>query len=140
MDDGALRQFLLSTADQLQVRLSRFNTGASWQRYLQLPKEALADSSSDSPDRRGGLTELLGRFRYIASEPQYERIADLPAFAAMRDALTELASRPDASPRTGNVPDEELPMPAPNRSSRSRPFLRPASGPEYSGPESRDQP
>jgi hypothetical protein len=140
MDDEALRQFLHSTADQLRVRLSRFNTGASWQRYLQLPEGALADPSWDSPDRRDALTELLGRFRYITSEPQYERIADLPAFAAMRDALTELASRTDASPRTGNVPDEELPMPAPDRSSRRRSFLIPASGPEHSGTESRDQP
>ena len=129
MGDETLRQFLRSTADRLYVRLSRFNTGASWQTYLQLPEEVLTDSSWVSHHRRDALKELLGRFQYIASEPKYERIADLPAFIAMQAALTETVSRLDASSAAGGLPDEELPTPDPNRSSRSRSFLKPTPRP-----------
>ncbi len=129
MDDVALWQTLRLTADRLHERLGRFDTGASWQRYLRLPEEVLTESPAGSHERRDALTKLLERFRYVTTDRQYARIADLPAFAAMRAALTEVVSRPDSSPAAGDVPDEELPMPPPDRSSRGRLFLNPTSGP-----------
>jgi len=139
MDDKALWRFLSSTANRLHERLGRFDTGTSWQRYLRLPEEVLTDSSSNLHERRDALTDLLGRFRYVASEPRYERIANLPTFTAMQDALTEAVSRLDASVG-GDVSDEELPMPASERSSRGTSFLNPSSGPEYSRAKSRGKP
>ena len=130
MGDETLRQSLRSTADRLYERLNRFDSGVSWQRYLRLPDEVLTDSLSDSDQRRNALTKLLGRFHYVATEPKYERIADLPAFIAMQAALTEMVSRLDASSAAGGLPDEELPTPDPNRSSRSRSFLKPAPRPD----------
>ena len=140
MDDEALWQFLSSTANRLHERLGRFNTGASWQKYLRLTDEVLMGSSLNPHERRVALTELLSRFHYVATEPRYERIANLPAFIAMRAALTEVVSRLEASPAGGEPHDEELPMPVHERSNRSRSFLKPASGPEYSDPESRNKP
>ena len=101
MGDEALWQSLRSTADRLYERLNRFDSGVSWQRYLRLPDEVLTDSSWDSDQRRNALTKLLGRFHYVATEPKYERIADLPAFIAMQAALTEMVSRLDASSAAG---------------------------------------
>jgi hypothetical protein len=140
MDDASLWQFLRSVADRLHERLGRFDTGASWQRYLQLPDELLTDSSSGPRERRDAVTELLERFRYIATEPRYERIAGLSAFATTQAALAEVLSRLDAPAAAGAVPDEELPMPEPERSSRGGSFLNPASVPEYSDAKSRDRP
>jgi len=139
MDDASFWQFLRSTADRLHERLGRFDTGASWQSYLRLPDELLINSSSGPHERRNAVAELLERFRYVATEPRYERIAKLSAFTAMQAILTELVSRLDAPSAAGVVPDEELPMPEPDRSSRGRSFLNPASGPEYSGAKSRDR-
>jgi hypothetical protein len=127
MDEEALWQFLSSTANRLHERLSRFDTGASWQRYLRLPEEVLTDSSLNLHERRDALTELLRRYRYVVTEPRYERIANLPAFTAMQAALTEVVSRLDASPADASVSDEELPMPAPERSSRGSSLLNPGS-------------
>jgi hypothetical protein len=140
MDDEALWRFLSSTANRLHERLGRFDTGASWQRYLRLPDEVLTDSSSNLHERRDALAKLLGRFRYVATEPRYERITNLPTFTAMQTALMEVVSRLDASTAGGDVSDEELPMPVPERSSRGTSFLNPASGQEYSGAKSRDNP
>ena len=118
MDDKALWQFLSSTAARLYERLGRFDTGDSWQRYLRLPEGVLTDSSSNSHERRDALKKLLGRFHYVATEPRYKRIANLPTFTAMQAALTEVVSRLDAPPGGAGVLDEELPVPEPDRSSR----------------------
>jgi hypothetical protein len=120
MDDEALWQFLSSTANQLYERLGRFDTGASWQMYLRLPEEVRTNSPSNLNERRDALTKLLDRFHYIATEPKYERIADLPTFTAMQAALTEVVSRLDASLGGAGVSDEALPMPAPKRPIRDK--------------------
>jgi hypothetical protein len=115
MDEEALWQHLSLTANRLHERLGRFDTGASWQRYLRLREEVLADSSLDSHDVRA-VTELLRRFRYVATEPRYEMIADLATFTEMQAALTEAVSRLDASRTSGEESDEELPTPLPKPS------------------------
>jgi hypothetical protein len=114
MDDETLWQRLRSTADRLHKRLGDFRTGASWQTYLRLPEEVPSDFSLGSDVRRDALTKLLARFRYVATEPQYAKIAGLSTFADMQATLMELTSRLDASHSTGETPIEELPVPDPN--------------------------
>ena len=139
MDDESLWRFLSSTANRLHERLGRFDTGASWQRYLRLPEEVLTDSSSNLHERRDALTDLLGRFRYVATEPRYERIANLPTFTAMQAALTEVVSRLDASPAGDDMSDEELPMPAPSDPASGASFLQSLVRTRVFGRKSRDK-
>jgi hypothetical protein len=120
MDDDAIWQLLRATADRLHERLARFDTGATWQRYLQLPEEALNDQFASPSERRDALTQLLDRFRYVTSERQYAKISDLSAFATMRAVLTEVVSRSNASAAAVNVSDEELPIPRPDGSSSDK--------------------
>lgn len=129
MDDAELGQALRSISARLHERLSRFDTGASWQRYLRLPETAFAYSSSE---RREALVKTLDRFDHVASDPQYSMVARLPALVAMQAALTEALSRLDKSPTAGDSPSEDLPLPAPDRpvrEGRNRPFLQPSPRP-----------
>ena len=55
MNEEALVRLLKSTSGRLHNELARFDTGAKWQRYLQVPGEAFADTSSSSIARREAL-------------------------------------------------------------------------------------
>jgi hypothetical protein len=127
MSDEQLNQALLAISDSLQNRLSRFNTGNTWQRYLRLPEDATA--ASTPPDARmAAIATLLDRFQKISADPQYAMIARLPAFQAMDAALNEALSRPRSEPSA--TPAEDLPLPPPSRPAREgrdRPFLQPRS-------------
>jgi hypothetical protein len=120
MDDEALWELLRATAERLHERLARFDTGDSWQRYLQLPDGVLSDSSSDSRQRLDALTKLLDRFRHVTREPRYAKISGLAAFDQMQAALTEAVSRPDVPAAVGNITDEELPPPQSDGAGRGR--------------------
>jgi hypothetical protein len=126
MSEVELEQALRSIAARLHDRLARFDTGSTWQRYLRLPEEALADSPAA---QRDVIANTLNRFYRVASDPQYPMIARLPAFAAMEAALTEALSRwEEGAAPAGTV--EDLPLPAPERPARQGregPFLRPAA-------------
>jgi hypothetical protein len=136
MDDGQLQNALVAIDERLERRLDRFNTGETWQRYLQLPPAAV-DATVDPAIRREALVKLLEKFHRVTADPQYPMIASLPAFVAMQDVLTEIISRPEGggprpnvSPKGRTVEPEELPLPAPEQPQPlppqgSRPFLRP---------------
>lgn len=128
LDDEALLRTLRSNADRLHEHLGRFDTGATWHRYLRLPEEVLADNSAGLTERREAAAKLLERFRHVTTERQYAMIAQLPAFAATEAALTELVSRLDQSPAASGTPSEELPMPQPDRPGNKRSLLDPDSG------------
>jgi hypothetical protein len=110
MDDATLRRKLQDISLRLHNRLGRFDTGATWQQYLRLPNELVADSTVDAATQQAAAAMLLNRFRNVAAEPRYQKIAVLPAFTAMQTALTELDAR-YASGVPGPIPTEELPPP-----------------------------
>jgi hypothetical protein len=118
MDDEALRQTLRLYADRLHQSLDRFNTRASWQRYLRLPEDWMSDSSMEPDKQYDALASTLSRFRFVAANPEYSMIARLPSFNAMQDALNEMASRLKNSAAPGSAA-EELPLPPQNRNGSS---------------------
>jgi hypothetical protein len=127
MDDERLRQTLASTADRLHARLNRFDTGATWQRYLlRFTDEVLADFSSADGASGQAITESLDRFRLVASEPRYHMISELPAFVAMQSILSEMESRRAQPGRANEGSAEELPLPRPQQPRRARQFLQPS--------------
>jgi hypothetical protein len=111
MDDARLTEQLFSIANSLNRRLSRFDTGPTWQRYLRFPEESLA--SADLAVRREALIGLLAKFQKVSADAQYSMIARLPAFVAMEAALMEAVSRPDGGAGAIETPveAEELPLP-----------------------------
>jgi hypothetical protein len=117
-DDEALRQTLRLSADRLHQSLGRFNTGASWQRYLRLPQDWVSDRAAPPEQQHELLAKTLSRFRFVATNPEYSMIARLSAFTAMQDALAEMVSRLEnsAAPRAST---EELPVPPENRNDSS---------------------
>jgi hypothetical protein len=127
MDDARLYEQLRLIGERLRRRLSRFNTGETWQEYLRLPEEAMASSPEE---RRGALVKLSERFQRLAGDQQYSMISRLPAFVAMEAALSQTLARADGSPAATETPPqtEELPLPSPDRPvppQRDGPFLRP---------------
>ena len=114
MDDDALWRALRNASLRLNQRLSRFDTGATWQRYLRLPDELVTGSTADAEARRAAAATLQQRFAEVVANPQYQRIANLPAFAAMQAVLTEMNARPAGSGTATRASAEELPPPARN--------------------------
>jgi hypothetical protein len=137
MSDEQLDQALRAIAQSLHNRLSRFDTGDTWQRYLRLPEEVAAPSIQ--PDARTtAIATLLERFRKVAADPRYSMIAQLPAFTAMEAALNEALSRPKSEPAGPAEKAEDLPLPPqqpqqlqlpppqrPTDADRDDPFLKP---------------
>jgi hypothetical protein len=124
LDDATLRRILRTNAARLYERLGRFDTGATWQRYLRLRSDDFDGSLSD--ERREALSTLLERFRSVASDPQYAVIAELPNFAAMQSVLTEMVFRIDQSSAAIGAGTEELPAPSqPVQPTGKRPFMQP---------------
>ncbi len=118
MDDETLRRTLQLYAERLHQSLGRFNTGATWQRYLRLPQEWVSDPSALPDQQHEALVKALSRFRFIAANPEYSMIARLPSFNAMQDALQEMVSRLENSAAPGSSA-EELPLPPQNRNDLS---------------------
>jgi hypothetical protein len=125
MDADALRQSVRLAAERLHYRLNRFNTGYTWQRYLRVPDEVLADASSGDEQYQLAITNWLQRFRKISDEPQYRRIAELPEFVAMQALLSEAASRSIGSSSASAGRPEDLPPPTPpqNRPANERSLI-----------------
>jgi hypothetical protein len=110
MNDEQLRQALRAIAQSLHNRLSRFDTGHTWQRYLRLPEEVVAETTP-ADARTAAIATLLERFGKVAGEPQYSMIARLPAFVAMEAALNEALSRPKDGTTGPATNAEDLPPP-----------------------------
>jgi len=139
MDDRALFTALSDLAYGLDVRLSRLNTGAGWQRYLRI-----SDSVLVAPDENlDKLVKTLGRFDSISDNPEFAKIAGLPSFIATKAALRQVVVRlgeprtaePAGDSSTGPVfpssEEEVLPTPAtavePNASRGEHSILKRAS-------------
>ncbi|MCI0335733.1 MAG: hypothetical protein L0228_21205, partial [Planctomycetes bacterium] len=114
MDAEQLAQALRALSQSLHNRLSRFDTGDTWQRYLRLPDAAI-DLSAPPSERTTALVTLLDRFHKVAADPQYSMIVRLPAFTAMESALNEAVLRPETSPAATAAAVEDLPLPAPEQ-------------------------
>jgi hypothetical protein len=141
MGDAQLYERMLAIADSLNRRLSRFDTGETWQNYFRFPQDALA--SADPVVRRDALIKLLERFQKVTADPQYAMISRLPAFVAMDAALIEAVSRPESVPGTVNPPAdvEELPVPSPaQRVPPKSQQLPPPEPPQQPIPPQRDGP
>lgn len=95
MDDGTLLNTLVDLTARLDERVARFDTGATWQRYLRLPDDALPPPSADGQVTLGmkSLAATLDRFDSIASNSKYRVISDLPLFVAAHSALRESVER-----------------------------------------------
>ncbi len=129
MNSQELSQALVEISRSLHARLSRFNTGATWQRYLHLPDEVV-NATIPPEERIDRLALLLDRFHKIAADPQYPMIARLPAFHAMVTALNEAVARSLDSAEPSNTSAEDLPLPPqqqPGSRQPGEPFLKPRS-------------
>jgi hypothetical protein len=127
MDSQELSQALVEISRSLHARLNRFDTGATWQRYLRLPDEVVA-ATIPPEERIDRLAMLLDRFHKIGDDPQYPMIAQLPEFQAMEAALNEAVARSLDSAEPSNTPAEDLPLPPqqqPGSRQPGEPFLKP---------------
>jgi hypothetical protein len=102
--------------------LGRFGTGATWQRYLSLPRAVTAiDSKSSSPNFAPGTLELdvrqlestLRRYEHVKSTDRYRAIAGLASFQKTHQLLSSYIDllKDPASARDGSPLPEELPPP-----------------------------
>jgi hypothetical protein len=126
MDDDALWRAVRNASLRLNQRLSRFDTGVTWQRFLRLPDELVSGSTAESDQRRAAAAELLNRLDEVAADARYRKIASLPAFAAMQAVVSELASRKVGAARATGASAEELPPPARGQAPNERSSLNPS--------------
>jgi len=127
MTSEQLNITLQDLSQRLHIRLQRFDTGQTWQNYLQLSPESI-DPATPADKRAADLIELLERFHKIAADPQYPMIARLPEFQAMEAAVNEAVNRPEHPAESSAPAVEELPMPAPAQpvpAENEDPFLQP---------------
>jgi len=137
MDEGSLLGALDDVSTRLQARLARFDSAASWHRFLQLPPDMFnqeVDGVVTPIVRVAELQKTLANFDKAAAEPQYAKIAQLPSFVATHLALREVLSR-YSTEQNGPVQDEDpfadelrqetlpSPNPQPNTTSRERSIL-----------------
>lgn len=125
LDDESLWRALRNTSLRLNERLRRFDTGATWQRYLRLPDELVSGSAANVEDRRLAAIGLQARFAAVADDGRYRKIADLAAFRSIQALLTEIASRSSEADARGNVSAEELPPPSRPPATNDRSILVP---------------
>lgn len=95
--------------------LNRFETGATWQEYLQLPPD-VRDGRAVEKQTLSQLEELLGRYEKIIGPEEYRAVTELPSFRTTRQGLAdyvailrEQASKPDRL----QLPPEGIPAPQP---------------------------
>lgn len=106
LDDAGLLNTLVDLSARLDARLELFNTGAGWQRHLQLPDDALPPPSSSGEVTLGmkSLVKSLDRYDAIAANPKYRVISKLPVFVATHDALQEVVNRFGATSSSAKTP------------------------------------
>jgi hypothetical protein len=109
MSDTELSHAVRESSERFMERMNRFNTGATWQRYLRLPDELQTDDYVGDSAQRAAVGRLLERFDEIAADSRYQKISNLLEFDAMRSVLAELIKRPAATGTTGRT--ELLPAP-----------------------------
>lgn len=114
MSLAELQRSLVANWNTLRADLGRFETGAGWQDYLQLPEElAVADptSSSVSAGEVERLSEVLARYDEVAEADEYRMISRLESFQRTRHRLAAYIDRlSGASPPADT---EVLPAPLP---------------------------
>jgi hypothetical protein len=122
MDDSALLNAAVNVTQQLDSDLARFDTGAQWRSFLELPADALPPPTNNQVTLgSASLRQTLARFDKIASDSGYGMISELESFDASRSALAEVVRRfgsrpstvaPAASPVAEPGAIEELPIPS----------------------------
>jgi hypothetical protein len=122
MNDSELLNAAVSVTRQLDDDLARFDTGAQWRSFLQLPADALPPPTGNQVTLGlASLDQTLRRFDKIAGDSGYGMISELESFDASRSALAEVVRRfgarrstgaPAASPVAEPGAVEELPMPS----------------------------
>jgi hypothetical protein len=95
--------------------LDRFETGATWQKYLQLPP-GLRDERAAEKQTLRQLEDLLGRYEKIIGPEEYRAVTELPSFRATRQGLADYVailkeSAANAAPEM-SLP-EAVPLPRP---------------------------
>ena len=120
MGDDELLNALVSLTAQLDADLNRFDTGDTWQRYLDLPDDALPPPTSDGRVELGvnSLRDTLIRFERTVARPEFVQISGLPSFAATQAALAEVVRRygeqPDAPAASTQEVARRIPPPVPS--------------------------
>lgn len=116
-----MRRQLYTAANELNASLKRFTTGEDWQKFLTVSpgmtlSSTVAEDVTPAPDA-AELSKSLARFESVEQNPEYRKIAAVPAFKTTRARLTAyLAQQPggDRPVETEAVPmPEELPAPRP---------------------------
>jgi hypothetical protein len=124
LDDGSLLNAALDAAVRLDADLGRFNTGATWQRYLRLPDDAFPPADANGHVELGfnSITGTMERLNSVERNPNYAMISRLPSFAATQLALGEVVARfggagqggAEVGPSASASRAEELPTPLPS--------------------------
>lgn len=103
MDDATLVETAREMMGRFNFRLSRLETGEGWQKYLVLTRDDLGSpGSSPESARRDKIEKFLPRYRSVSEDSQYVKIATLPSFVAVYNALEEVSQRNIGSP-SGSV-------------------------------------
>ncbi len=89
MDDQTLFTAVNDLGYSLDVRLSRLETGAGWQRYLQIPESALRNPAASFEP----FAQALARYDMVSDSPKFAKIAGLPSFIATKSALRQVVAR-----------------------------------------------
>ena len=84
MEDRPRRDMVLHFT-QLAKELRPYDNGASWEKYLALPKDLLNDEPAEGSSERA--RKLLKRFEKINSDPVYAQVTALPAFRPAHESL-----------------------------------------------------
>jgi len=88
MDAATLQATLRDVSSRLHVRLSNLETGAGWQKYLNIPGVLL-----DAPTQNGAvLKKTLARYDSVAGNPIYAKLAGMPSFIATGATLRQLTA------------------------------------------------
>ncbi len=124
MDDRALIETLRDMMARLDQRLSRLKTGEGWRRHLVLGAEALGEPGAPPEVAKlPAMQKALPRFRSVADQPKFAKIANFPSFiaaqAALQESLTRFASAEEPAqpelgdPRLSNEPQPVDILPTP---------------------------
>ena len=91
VDQHPLQQ-LAKSSRELDRSLDRFSNGDSWKTYLALPSEVFDSARANAPSI-DALHRALARFDAVNRNPDYQMIAELPAFQVTHEQLARCLGR-----------------------------------------------
>ncbi len=112
---GRTRRNLETQTAALYQDLRQFETGAGWQKHLELPP-APHDGQADTEQTLRHFEELLARYQQAEGPAEFRPLAELASFQAARETLSgyvELLKKNGADRESTPAQPEAIPLPRP---------------------------